>query len=151
MEVTIQLTPICEELLKAFPVFFFAAAREPKRKDLFSAAVAVGLGFATLENVCQIVSYGASEFVFVLLRGLSAGVMHTICAAMLGYGLSLLSRHRLVILPGAFGLFCASAIFHGIYNLFVSALGGWRLMGYAMPVIMAAALFVFSGRRMETE
>ena len=149
LEVTIRLTPICEELLKAFPVFFFAAVFEPKRSDLFSAAVAVGLGFATLESVCQIVAYGAAEFYFVLLRGFSAGAMHTISSAMLGYGLALLSRRRLILLPGSFGLLCAASVLHSLYNLFVTAWGAWRIVGYALPLATTAALYLLFGRRLE--
>ena len=143
-ELVVRVTPVFEELLKAFPVFFLFAIYRPDRKELFTSAVAIGLGFATLENVCLIVNFGASEFFFALLRGLSAGVMHTTCAAIIGYGISRMSQQRLVLLPGALGLLCAASIFHGIYNLFVTAWGVWRIVGYALPVLMAAAMFVFT-------
>ena len=143
-ELVVRVTPVFEETLKAFPVFFLFAIFRPDRKELFTSAVAIGLGFATLENVCLIVNYGASDFFFVLLRGLSAGVMHTTCAAILGYGLSRISINRLVLLPGALGLLCAVSVFHGIYNLFVTAWGIWRIVGYALPVVMASATFVFT-------
>ena len=143
-ELVVRVTPVFEETLKAFPVFFLFAIFRPNREELFTSAVAIGLGFATLENVCLIVNYGASEFFFVLLRGLSAGVMHTTCAAILGYGISRISRHRLVLLPGALGLLCAASVFHGIYNLFVTAWGAWRVVGYALPVVMASTMFVFT-------
>ena len=150
-EVVVRVTPVFEEILKAFPVFFYFVIFKPSHKDLFSVAVAVGLGFATMENVCQIISFGTSEFLFVLLRGLSAGVMHTICAALLGYGLSRLSRYRLVLLPGALGLLCAACVFHSIYNLFVTAWGVWQLIGYALPIVMAAVMLGFLRRDSEVE
>ena len=140
----VRVTPVSEEVMKALPVFLFAAIALPKREDVISVAFAVGLGFATFENICYIAQYGASDLAYALVRGFSAGVMHTICAALVGYGLSrLLGRGRLVM-PGAFALLCASSTFHAIYNLLSgSDNGAWRAMGYFLPLLAAAAILLW--------
>jgi len=151
----IQFAPVCEEILKALPVFFYMAVFEPKRRGIVSCALAVGLGFATQENVGYIAYYGAGELPFALVRGFSAGIMHAICAAILGYGLSFVYRRRWLEITGSFAVICAAATFHATYNLLVSAHGAWRGLGYILPVVAAAVILFFvrqagkatSGRR----
>ena len=47
-EITIVVTPITEEILKALPILFFAVVIVPKKEALFTASMAVGIGFAVL-------------------------------------------------------------------------------------------------------
>lgn len=136
----IRLTPVCEELMKALPVFFYAAVFSPKRSRVIAASLAVGLGFATLENVCYITQYGVSDFLFALMRGLSSGVMHATCAAILGYALAFIYGQERMAFTGSFAALCAATTFHASYNLLVSADGLWRVAGYALPIITAVAL-----------
>jgi len=136
----IRLTPICEETLKAMPVLLYAALYQPKQRDIITVSVGVGLGFATLENICYILQYGAEELFFILIRGFAAGIMHTICAVILGYGLAVALTHRRFAFTGSFGTLCAATTFHAIYNLLVSADGFWQGLGYLLPI--AAALIV---------
>lgn len=150
-QAVVRLTPICEEVMKALPVFFFAAVTSPKRRDIVSVAFAVGLGFAIFENCCYITQYGAHDLPFALVRGFSAGVTHTICAAILGYGMALLCGKGRLVLPGTFALLCASSTFHAIYNLLSAASGGWRTAGYLLPIVAAAVLILWRGRPWETE
>jgi len=145
----VRMTPICEEVMKALPVFFFLAMASPRREDLVAVAFAVGLGFATFESCCYITQYGAEDFFFALIRGFSAGVMHTICAAILGYGLALVYGRGRLVAPVAFALLCASCTFHSIYNLLSAAQGAWRAAGYLLPVITAAAILLWQRRRKE--
>jgi len=147
----VRITPVCEEVMKALPVFFFAAILAPKREDVIAVAFAVGLGFATFENCCYITQYGAGDFLFALIRGFSAGVMHTICAAILGYGLALFHGRGRLAAPGAFALLCASSTFHAIYNLLAASRGAWRTMGYLLPVITAAGILLWRKRPKRAE
>lgn len=142
-----QVMPICEEILKALPVLFYAAVFQPKRADIPAVALAVGLGFATFENICYITQYGMEDIAFVLLRGTSAGVTHTVCAAIFGYGFALLYGHGRLAAPGTFALLCAAFTYHAIYNLLVSAEGNWRVAGHAMPLATAAVILLFVMRK----
>ena len=151
-EAAVKLTPISEELLKAIPVLFYMAAIKPNRDSLITAAIAVGLGFATFENACMLTQTGASDFLFALLRGLVAGVTHAACAALFGYGLVYLSdkKYNHLLLPGTLGLFCAVTIFHATYNLLVTADNkGWQGVGYALPLLMTLAI-LFWRKRLES-
>jgi RsiW-degrading membrane proteinase PrsW (M82 family) len=146
-QTVIQLTPIIEEVMKALPVFLFAAIASPKQGSIVSVSLAVGLGFATFENICYITRQGAGDFIFALIRGFSAGVMHAVCAAILGYGLAFVCNCGRMAYPGAFALLCASSTFHGIYNLLVAGDGAMRTAGYVIPLVTAAIiLFVIMWR-----
>lgn len=140
-QTVIQITPICEEVMKALPVFLFAAIAMPKASgNIVAASLAVGLGFATFENICYITQQGAQDFVLVLVRGFAAGVMHTVCAAILGYGLAFVYRRGRMAYPGAFALLCVTSTYHGIYNLLIAGMGGLRTVGYIMPLVTAAII-----------
>ena len=147
-EAAVKLTPISEEILKAVPVLFYMAAAKPKRDSLITAALAVGLGFATFENICLLAQAGAGDFLFALIRGLVAGVTHAACAALLGYGLAFISekKYRHLLFPGTLGLLCACAVFHAIYNLLVTAERGWQGAGYALPLLMTLAVLLWRKR-----
>ena len=49
-EITIIVTPIAEEILKALPILVYATVLSAKKEKLFTASMAVGIGFAVLEN-----------------------------------------------------------------------------------------------------
>ena len=49
-EITIIVTPITEEILKAIPILVYALLISAKKETLFTASMAVGIGFAILEN-----------------------------------------------------------------------------------------------------
>jgi len=139
---TIRLTPVCEEILKALPVFLYVVVFQPKRSGIVTVALAVGLGFATMENTSYIMNYGVSQVLFVLTRGFASGVMHAICAAILGYGLTFIYKRERVAFTGSFAVLCAATTFHGIYNLLVSSSGLWLMAGYALPLLTAATLLI---------
>jgi len=141
-ESMIRLTPVCEEIMKAMSVFFYVAVLRPKRTNIITVALAVGLGFATLENSSYILQNGASEFFVALVRGFASGAMHAVCAAILGYGLVLVHNRERIAFTGAFAALCAATTFHGIYNLLVSAEGFWLAAGYALPTLAAAAVMM---------
>ncbi len=142
-EAAVKIIPLCEEVIKALPVFFYMAVFLPARGRIAPAALAIGLGFATLENCCLITQYGASDLLFALVRGFAAGAMHAVCAALLGWGLARMVGQRHLLVPGAFGLVCVTSVYHAIYNLLVTDTIGWRAAGYLLPVATAAVMALF--------
>ena len=62
-------------------------------------------------------------------------------AASLALGLTLVRRFRAVTLSGILGALSLSATFHGLYNLLVSHSGVPATIGYALPLLTAAALY----------
>lgn len=141
-EVLIKLTPMVEELMKALPVLFYVIVFMPNNESIFKSAIAVGLGFATFENCCFIVGNGAENLSFVLIRGFAAGIVHTLCAASLGCGLSLMNTRKHLPWYGAFASLCICITYHAIYNLLVSANGFWQRIGYIMPFAMAVMIII---------
>ena len=138
----IEITPVCEEVMKLLPLLFYFLIFEPEPKELPSAAIAIAVGFANLENVCYLTENGAENFVFLLIRGISAGALHILCGISIGFGLSYVFRHRWLAFTGTVGLLGACIVFHATYNLLISGGGGWRIAGYLFPSILIALLFV---------
>ncbi len=133
--------PIFEELLKLMPLLFYLFVFDPKTSSLFSAALGIGLGFATFENCCYILSYGAESLSYVMIRGMSVGIMHLVCALALAFGLTSARRFRVLSLPAVIGAISVSMVFHGLYNMLVSKPGLPSLIAYIMPLITAAAVY----------
>ena len=75
----IEITPVCEEVMKLLPLLFYFLIFEPEKKQVTSAALALSVGFATFENACYLTENGASQFSFLLIRGISAGAVHILC------------------------------------------------------------------------
>lgn len=142
----IRLTPVCEEAMKALPLLFYLVVFRPQRETIINTAFAIGLGFATLENCCYLIQYGAGEILFVMVRGFSAGIMHAICAAIMGYGLAFVQGRKQLVFAGTVGCLCAATTFHAMYNLMVSGSGSLRVAGYLLPVLTAVALLFFVWR-----
>ena len=49
--VTVIVTPVTEELFKMLPILYYAVLISDKRERLFTASMAIGIGFAVLENM----------------------------------------------------------------------------------------------------
>ena len=137
----IEITPVCEEILKLLPLLFYLLIFEPKPRELPGAALAIAVGFATFENVCYLTENGAEDLAFLLIRGISAGALHILCGVLSGYGIAYVFRRRWLALTGTVGILGACIGFHGIYNLLITAEGAWRLAGYLFPAVLIVCLF----------
>lgn len=138
----IEITPVCEEVMKLLPLLFFFLIFEPEAKELPGVAISIAVGFATFENVCCLVENGAANFTFLLIRGISAGALHILCGIFTGFAISYLFRRRWLALTGTVGVLGACVGFHAIYNLLVTAQGAWRTAGYLFPSLLIAVLFL---------
>ena len=99
--VSIFLSPIIEEIMKLLPVLFYLSLYEPKDAELLQAAVGIGAGFATFENCCYVLSNGAQNLSYVLIRGSAVGVMHLVSMVALAFGLHLLKRYKVFTFSGS--------------------------------------------------
>ena len=137
---TYYVTPICEETLKALPVLLYVAIFKPKSENIITASMAVGIGFATLENCYYIMMDGARDFMFLLLRGFATGVMHGICTAIIGLGLVFIISQKGLAFTGTFGLLCSAITYHATYNLLISSRGLVENIGICMPIATAVTV-----------
>ena len=138
----VEITPVCEEVMKLLPLLFYVLIFEPKVRDLPEAAVALAVGFATFENACYLTENGAENFMFLLIRGVSAGALHILCGILIGFGLSYVFRRRWLAFTGTMGLLGACIAFHAIYNLLISGEGAWQMAGYLFPSVLIVLIFV---------
>ena len=137
----IEISPVCEEILKLVPLLFYILIFEPEPKEITPAAISVAVGFATFENVCYLSENGAGNFTFLLIRGMSAGAIHILCGIAVGYGIAYVFRQRWLAVTGTVGILGACIVFHAIYNLLVTAEGMWRTIGYMFPSVLILCIF----------
>ncbi len=141
MEAVIKITPMIEELLKSLPLIFYMIIFSPKSENIFKLSVAIGIGFATFENCCYVVNNGADTFYFVLIRGFSAGIMHILCAVLLGFALGKITiSNKFFYWVGIYTSIAICITYHAIYNLLVSFQSNWQLIGYFMPIVTVAVI-----------
>ena len=137
----IEITPVCEEVMKLLPLLFFYLIFEPEPKEMPAAAIAIAVGFATFENVCYLTENGAANFNFLLIRGISAGALHLLCGVLSGFGVSHVFRCRWLAVTGTVGILGACIGFHAIYNLLITAEGAWKTAGYLFPSLLLLCLY----------
>jgi RsiW-degrading membrane proteinase PrsW (M82 family) len=136
----VYFTPITEELMKFCPLLFYFLVMEPDDDRIIGAAVGVGVGFATFENCCYLITNVSVTFSEVMIRGLAVGVMHTLCTIITGLMLVWFARYRRMTPVFMLGVFSIAVIIHAVYNLLVSVPGVSRYIGFAMPLMLLAAV-----------
>lgn len=141
-DTAIFISPVVEEIMKFLPLLFCLQMFRTDDESLTMIAVAVGAGFATFENCCYILTAGAENLVYVLIRGMAVGVMHIVSILTLALGLVLARRFRALSLPGVMGALSLSVTYHALYNLLVSEPGVASWIGYVLPVLTAATLYL---------
>lgn len=130
---TISITPIVEEILKALPVLVFAFLFKPDRQLLLECAMTCGIGFAIQENV-YILSGAVNNIsmVWALSRGIGAGLMHGICTLAIGVGLSFIKTKKKLFYTGTFALLLTAIIYHASFNLLVQS--NYPIVGLILPL-----------------
>ena len=140
--VTTTITPITEELVKSIPVLMYVYFFEDKRDKYLAIAFALGVGFALFENTYILVE-GASKvsLLWAVFRGFSTALMHGICTAAVGYGMSFVRLRRKLAIPGTFALLITAIIYHGIFNIFVQD-SQLKYVGFALPLLTYIPLVI---------
>lgn len=141
-DTSIFISPMVEELMKVLPLLFFMVMFSPEDRQLTMLAVSIGAGFATYENCCYILTAGAGSLPYILVRGLAVGVMHIVSILALAIWLIMAKRLNAFSFPAAVGGLSLAMIFHALYNLLVSQPGVSTVIGYLMPLLTAAALWL---------
>ena len=131
-EITIRVTPISEELLKAFPILFFATVFTAKKEALFTASMAVGIGFAVLENAFYLMNSSSYNMIDAIIRAFGAGLMHGMCTLLVGVGILFVKKKKKLFVVGTFAMLSTAITYHGIYNMLVQS--DYRAIGYLLPI-----------------
>lgn len=141
-DTAIFISPVVEEGMKFMPLLFYFHMFEPDDDNIFLAAVGIGAGFATYENVCYMVSSGAESLSYLLIRGLAVGVMHIVSVYASVFGLVIARKLKAMRISSMIGALSLSMLFHGTYNLLVSQPGITSYIGFAVPLLTAFAMLL---------
>ena len=132
-EITIIVTPVTEEILKALPIFFFAMLLEAKKEALFTASMAVGIGFAVLENAFYLLNSPSFNMLDAIVRAFGAGLMHGMCTLLVGVGISFVRKRSKIFVVGTFALLSTAITYHGVYNMLVQS--EYEVAGVLLPIL----------------
>lgn len=144
--VTITLTPLCEEILKALPLLFTAVVLNDKREHLFQRAMSIGLGFAILENTFILIkSVETASIMWAMIRGFSSGLMHALCAISVGIGISLIKRRRKLFVCSTFAWLMTASIYHSLYNMLVQS--EYWYIGALIPIVSYVPVAIIIKKR----
>ena len=144
-EITIIVTPITEEILKAIPILLFATVLSAKKEALFTASMAVGIGFAVLENAFYLLNYSSFNMFDAIIRAFGAGLMHGMCTLLVGVGISFVKKKSKMFVVGTFALLSTAITYHGIYNMLVQS--DYRGIGYLLPITTYIPFIVWRIRK----
>lgn len=130
--VTTTLTPIVEELLKAIPIIYFGFVISDKRADLLTVSMALGIGFAILENCYILVAnLDQTSIIWAFTRGFSSALLHGICTSLVGFGVSYVKKRKKLFYTGTFALLTVAIIVHGLFNAFIQS--RYAYIGVILP------------------
>jgi len=142
--ISINVAPAVEEILKALPILVFAFIWKPNRQLLLECSLAVGVGFAVLENAYFMANTAELTLWFSIVRGFGAGMMHGICTLCVGYGMTFIHTKRKLFYTGSIAILVAAIVFHSIYNVVIQS--AYSLAGVILPTICFLTL-IFSIKR----
>lgn len=145
-DTAVYLSPVVEELMKLLPLGFFTVMIAPKERRQTMLAVAVGAGFATFENCCYILTRGAENLGYILIRGFAVGVMHIMSILALSMWFLIAKRLKVFNFSSITVGVSIAMIFHGLYNLLVSKPGISTVLGFLMPPLTALLLYLLFRR-----
>ena len=130
--ITVVVTPVTEEFLKALPILYYAVVISDKKEKLFTASMATGIGFAILENAFYLLSFPDFSMISAIIRAFGAGLMHGMCTLLVGVGISFVKKKRKLFAVGTFGLLSTAIVYHGIYNILIQS--EYSIVGALLPI-----------------
>ena len=145
---TVRVTPITEEIIKAIPVLFFAKEISNKKETLITVSLAVGIGFAVMENtyiLTQNVEY--VSMLWAIMRGFGTGIMHGMCTFLVGTGFCFANRNKKLFVVGTFALLSLAITYHSVFNMLVQS--DLRYVGASLPIVtyVPFVLLVYKNRK----
>ena len=131
-DITVVVTPMTEEILKALPILYYALFISDKKEKLFTASMATGIGFAVLENAYYLLNYPDFTMLSAVIRAFGAGLMHGMCTLLVGVGISFVKKRSKLFAVGTFGLLSTAIVYHGIYNILIQS--DYSIAGALIPI-----------------
>lgn len=128
------VTPVTEELFKAIPLLFYAVFFSDKKEKILNISIALGIGFAMLENAFVMIKN--VEIIspnLALIRGFGTGLMHGVCTYMVGIGITFIRKKKKLFHTGTFALLTTAIIYHSIFNILVQS--KYQYTGAIIPIL----------------
>lgn len=149
-ELSIKAAPIIEEILKAIPVLFFAILISDEKKLVLQLAMAVGIGFAILENAFLLITYADIVNIgWAIIRGVSTSLSHGICTLIVGCGIIFVRKQKKLFYTGTFALLASAMTLHAMFNLLIQS--PYDYVALALPIIIYAVFGIVKLQRKPTE
>lgn len=144
--ITTSVTPLSEEILKALPLLFVAVFITDKRQKLFTGALAIGVGFAVMENTFILLQNIENvSLLWAMIRGFASGLMHFLCTLMVGVGISMIRKRRKLFFAGTFALLTSATLYHSLFNMLVQST--YMYLGAILPIATYIPLAILSYRK----
>lgn len=145
-ELSIKIAPIIEEILKALPVLFFAILVSDERKQTLQLAMAVGIGFAILENAFLLITYVEEVNIgWAIVRGVSTSLSHGICTLIVGCGIIFVRKQKKLFYTGTFALLSVAMTLHAIFNLLIQS--PYDYVALALPIVIYSIFWIVKLQR----
>ena len=140
-ELSIQAAPIIEETLKALPILFYAVIVSDERKSILQLSMAVGIGFALLENAFLLITYADQvDIVWAIVRGVSTSLSHGICTMIVGCGIIFVRKQKKLFYTGTFALLATAMTLHATFNLLIQS--QYDYIALALPIILYSVFWI---------
>ena len=115
------------------PILYYALVISDKKEKLFTASMAIGIGFAVLENAYYLLTYPNFSLLSAVIRAFGAGLMHGMCTLLVGVGISFVKKKRKLFAVGTFGFLSTAIVYHGIYNILIQS--KYSIVGALLPIV----------------
>lgn len=133
--------PIVEELFKALPVLLYAVLLDDSRERLLPIAMAVGIGFAVLENTMILIdNLGAVTLAWAAARGFTASLTHGLCTMIVGTGITYVKKQKKLFYTGTFGLLSIAVTLHALFNLLIQS--QYDYIGMIFPLALYGLVYL---------
>lgn len=149
---TTAITPVTEELIKAFPIFCFGFICRSNQKEIISASFCVGIGFAVLENLIIFSqNFESVNILWAIIRGFSSGLMHGICSIIAGCCVSFIHQKRKLFICGSLATMNLVMVYHSMFNFLVQAqILALNIVGFILPILTYSVFAVVLLRSKKT-
>lgn len=135
LQISLQIAPGSEEIMKAIPILIYAILLSDDPKKLLPLSMAVGIGFAILENAYVLMNNIESvSLLWAMIRGVSTSLMHGMCTFVVGYGMTYIKKQKKLFYTGTFGLLAVAMTFHATFNLLINS--QWAMYGLLLPIVV---------------
>ena len=149
---TTRVTPVTEEIIKAIPVLFFAKEISNKKETLITISLAVGIGFAIMENTYILTqNVGYVSIMWAIMRGFGTGIMHGMCTLLIGKGFFFANRNKKLFIVGTFALLSLAITYHSVFNMLVQS--DLKYVGAALPIVtyVPFVILIYKKRKIRSE